>query len=93
MQATSQRIGILEGASGGGTGGPGPLEIVAAEMAGDVDDFTDAVEAGDFACCHRFGVEFVGINASGGDFGFFEAFGAGRMDRPGVELLFEIGER
>ena len=86
LKALSQR------ASGGGTGGPGPLEIVAAEMAGDVDDFADEVEAWDLAGFHGFGVEFVGINASGGDFSLFEAFGAGGVDGPGVELFFEIGE-
>ena len=48
----------LEGAAGGDAGGPGPLEVVAAEPAGDVDDLADEVEAGDVAALHGAGVEF-----------------------------------
>lgn len=34
--------------------GPGPLEVEAAEVAGDVDDFADEIEAGGVAGFHRF---------------------------------------
>ena len=67
----------LQGAAGGGAGGPGPLEVEAAQVAGDVDNFADEEEAGDFARFHGFAGEFVGVDAAGGDFGFFVAFGAG----------------
>ena len=83
---------VLKGAAGGGAGGPGPLEIVTAETARDIYDFADEIEAGDFAGFHGFGVEFVGVDAAGGDFGFFVAFGAGGMDGPGVKLFFQISE-
>jgi len=68
------------------------LEVVAAEPAGDVDDFADEMEAGDDAAFEGAGVEGVGIDASGGDFGFVVAFGAGGGDAPGVELALHFGE-
>jgi hypothetical protein len=79
----------LEGAAGSGGGGPGPLEIEAAEVAGDVDDFADEEEAWDFAGFHGFAGEVGGVDAAGGDFGFFVAFGAGGADGPGVQFRFE----
>ena len=59
-------------------------------MAGDVDDFSDEVEAGNVAAFHRFGGELVGVDAARGDFSFFVAFGSCRSDLPRVQLLFEI---
>src|SRR5882724_4565614 len=79
---------ILEGAAGRGGGGPGPLEIEAAEVAGDVDDFADEEEAGDFAGFHGFAGQFGGVDATGRDFGFFVAFGAGGLDLPGMQIPF-----
>ena len=78
--------------AGGDGGGPGPLEVVAAEPAGDVDDFADEEEAGDDAALQGAGVERVGVDAAGGDFGFVVAFGAGGREAPGVELAFHFGE-
>ena len=72
--------------------GPGPLEVEAAEVAGDVDDFADEEQAGNFAAFHGFGGEFVGVDAAAGDFGFFVAFGACGHEAPGMHLLLEIGE-
>ena len=74
------------------------MEVETAEVAGDVDDFADEKEAGDFAGFHGFAGEFGGVYTAGGDFGFFVAFGAGGDDGPVVELAFEffeggIGER
>ena len=69
------------------------MEIEAAELAGDVNDFTDEEEAGDFAAFHRFTGEFVGVYAADGDFGLLEAFRGGGRERPGVHLCFEGGER
>ena len=34
---------MLQGAAGGCGGGPGPLEVVASQPAGDVDDLADEV--------------------------------------------------
>jgi len=65
------------------------LEIEAAEVAGDVDYFADEEEAGDLAGFHGFAGEFSGVYAACGDFGFFVAFRAGRVDGPGVEFRFE----
>ena len=62
------------------------MEVVAAEPAGDVYYLADAVEAGDFFGLHGFGVEFGGVDSSGGDFCFGVAFGACGDDAPGVEL-------
>ena len=69
------------------------MEVVAAEPAGDVDDFADEVEAGDFVALHGAGVEFGGVDAAGGDFGFGVAFGAGGSDasRCGVALRLRRG--
>jgi len=83
----------LKGAGGGGGGGPGPLEVEAAEMAGDVDDFADEEKAAEIAGFHGFAGEFASVDAAGGDFGFLVAFGGGGGNGPGVELLFESGER
>src|SRR5208282_5374944 len=75
-----------------GTGRPGPLEIEATEMAGDVDDFADEKQAGDFAALHGFGGELVGGDTAGGDFGFLVALGSCGRDRPAVRLIFQVGE-
>jgi hypothetical protein len=60
------------------------LEVEAAEVAGDVNDFADEEEAGDEGGFHGFTGEFAGVDAAGGDFGFFVAFGGSGRDRPGV---------
>src|SRR5208337_4660552 len=86
MGSSSARA--LHGAAGGGCGGPGPLEVEAAEVAGDVNDFADEEEAGDFARFHGFAGEFVGVNAADGDFGFVEAFGGGGSEGPSVNSFF-----
>ena len=65
------------------------MEIEAAEVAGDVDDFADEKEAGHFAAFHGFAGEFVGVDAAGGHFGFFVAFRVGRNDDPFVQIAFE----
>ncbi len=79
----------LEGLGGGVGAGPGPLEVEATEVAGDVDDFTDEEEAANFRGFHGFAGKSAGIHAASGDFGFFVAFGGCRSDRPGVESIFE----
>jgi len=69
------------------------LKIEAAEVAGDVDDFADEVQARDFSRFHGFAGEFTGVDAAGSDFGFGVAFGACGEDWKGVESFFESGER
>jgi len=65
------------------------LEIEAAEVAGDVDDFADEEEAEDFAGFHGFAGEFSSVDAAGGDFGLFVTLGAGGLDLPRVQFSFE----
>ena len=81
-----------DGLGGGVGGGPGPLEVVASEPAGDVDDLADEVEARDEAGLHGAGVEGGGGDAAGGDFGFGEAFGGGGDDVGGVDFFFQEGD-
>ena len=76
-----------DGLGGGVSGGPGPLEIVAAEVARYVDDLSDEEEAGDAAGLHCFGVEFIGGNAAAGDFSFVKAFRASGNELPLVEAV------
>ena len=68
------------------------MEIEAAELAGDVDDFPDEKQAGDQARFHGFTGQFAGVDAAGGDFGFGIAFGVHGKDSPVMQLLFEGGE-
>ena len=84
--------GCGDSPAGGGTAGPGPLEVEAAEVAGDVDDFADEVEARDVAGFHGSGGELVGVDAAGGDFGFLKAFGAVRIDGPVMKAVVSFFE-
>ena len=68
---------MLQRSSRRGAGGPCPLKIKAAEMAGYVDDFADEEQATDLAAFHGLGGEFIRVYAAGGDFGFVIAFGSG----------------
>ena len=61
-------------------------------MAGDIDHFADEEKAWNETGFHRFAGEFVGVDASGGDFGFFVAFGGGGDNRPSMKLLLERGQ-
>lgn len=72
----------LKGAGGGGGGGPSPLEIEAAELTGDVDNFADEEQAGDEARFHGFTRKLAGVDAASGDFGFGVTFGIGWTDGP-----------
>src|SRR5271157_5347709 len=91
MGSSSARA--LHGAAGGGCGGPGPLEVEAAEVAGDVNDFADEEETGNFAGLHGFAGEFVGVYAADGDFGLLKAFSSCGCEGPSLYVLFESGQR
>jgi len=68
--------------AGGNGGGPGPLKVEAAEMAGDVDGFSYEEEAGYGSRFHGSGVEPRGIDAACCDFRFFKSFCAGGVEGP-----------
>lgn len=72
----------LERAGGSGGRCPGPLEIEAAQVAGDVDDFAYEKESGDETRFHGFTGEFASVNAAGGNFGLFVAFAGRRSEGP-----------
>ncbi len=56
--------GFLQCCGAGMGGGPGPLEVEAAQMAGYIDDLADEEEAGHAAGLHAGGAEFPGVNAT-----------------------------
>ena len=64
------------------------MEVEPAEVAGDVDDFSDEEEAGDMAGLHGAGLQVAAVDAASGDFGLQVAFGAGGMEGVVVEVLF-----
>lgn len=86
------RWGQSHGAAGGGGGGPCPLEVEAAKVAGDVDDFSDEVEAGDGAALHGLRGEHGGADAAGGDFGLLIAFGSGWREGEVVQTALQLVE-
>jgi hypothetical protein len=60
--------------TGAKTGCPGPLEVEAAKLAGNVDHFPDKEKAGHFLCFHGFCGKFAGIDSASGDFRFSVTF-------------------
>ena len=72
--------------------GPGPLEVIAAEVAGDVDDFSNKVKAGRFAGFEGLGGKFAGIHAAERDFGFFVADRSARADAPVMEACGDFAQ-
>src|SRR5215218_4550419 len=59
--------------------GPGPLEVVAAEVAGHVHDFAYEVEAGRAPRLQRLGRKFIRRDAAARHLGLLESFGAGGL--------------
>ncbi len=66
---------------------PGPLEVEAAEVAGDVEDFADEIEARYVAGFHRFRRKVLRIDAACGDFRRAETLRPLRFDAPAIHLL------
>ena len=81
------------GAARRGDRGPSPPKVEAAEMAGDIHDFANKEETGDFAGFHGFAVKFIGVHTADSDFGFFITFGSCRCDDSFVNLTLESFER
>ena len=75
------------------SGRPGPLEVEAAELAGDVNHFTDEEKAGNFSRLHGRGGKFVSIDTTCRDFRFSVALGPFRFHFPPMQLTFGVGER
>lgn len=82
MQASPSR---LERLTGGDGGGPRPLKIEAAQVAGDVDGFSDEEEARDVAGFEGAGVEVGGVDTAGGDLGLLKSFRADGMKLPSTQ--------
>src|SRR5207244_12242584 len=69
---------------------PCPLKVESAQMASNVHDFTDEIQAGDFAALHHLCGKLIGVHASSGDFGFVVAVGAFWSDGPVVRTALEF---
>jgi len=63
-------------------GCPGPLEIIAPQPAGDVEDFSDEIKPGDLAGLEGLGGQFTGVDPASRDFGFAVALGSAGLDLP-----------
>jgi hypothetical protein len=64
------------------------LEVEAAEVAGDVDGFSNEEEAGNGAGFQGARVQAAGVDATGGDFGLLKTLSAGGMEGEGAETAF-----
>jgi len=79
-----------QGTARGCARGPRPLEVEAAQVPGNIDDFADEKQPRDFSGLHRLAGKFFGVHATGGDFGFFVPFGIRRRESPFVNFALEI---
>lgn len=68
---------------------PSPLEIIAAQLSGDVQNLADEIKTGDFAALKSFRRYFAGIYPAAGHFGGSEPFGAIWSDVP---VMDEVGD-
>src|SRR5262249_56890394 len=82
-----------EGLPGGPAARPRPLEVIAAEPAGDVDGFADEEEPAHAARLHGLLGKRVGVDASGGDFSLGVPFRAAGREAPGFEPARRFAER
>src|SRR3546814_11612525 len=71
---------------------PRPLKIESAEPAGDVDDFTDEIQTGDLARCHRRRRQLVRVDAAARPFGGAITLGAAGGDRPGMQARGNLAQ-
>ncbi len=84
------RIIRLNNFAGRVAAGPGPLEIVAAQPAGDIDDFANEIKAGHGTAFHRLGGECCGVHTPHGYFRLGIAAGIGGYQGPVAEVLHEL---
>lgn len=68
--------GICERLCGEPACAEGGLEVVAADPAVEIKDFSGEEETGDELTHQSAGIDFIECDPSGGDFGFFEATGS-----------------
>src|SRR3546814_12885327 len=73
---------VLDDLPGGVAGGPRPLEIEAAEPAGDIKALADEMEPRHLLRLEGLGGELVGVDAAGGHLGGAAAPGTGRLQAP-----------
>ena len=71
---------------------PCPLEVKPAQLAGDIDHFSNEKKSRHFLRFHRLGGKFVGIDATRGDFRFSVTLGSFRIDFPSMQLMFGVSE-
>ncbi len=83
--AVRQRQGTGVGA------GPGPLEVVAAQPAGDVDHLADEIQPG-LLRLHRLRRQVAGVDAAQRDLSLFVALGAGGHQFPARQTLGQAGQ-
>ena len=73
---------------------PGPLEIEAAQVTGDIDGFADEVQSAKGRCLHGPGRQAVGIHTAEGHFGGVDTGGLSSrtMEATTVRGLYFVGE-
>ena len=71
------QIWDLDASAGEDACAEGGLEVVAADGAVEIEDFTGEVQAGDELAFHRAAIDFAEQDAAGGDFCFGKAASAG----------------
>jgi EAL domain-containing protein (putative c-di-GMP-specific phosphodiesterase class I) len=84
--------GLRHGLGAGGCAGPGPLEVVAAQPAGDVHHLANKVQAGLGLALHGLLRQCLGVHAAQRDLGLFVALGARGRDFPARELVGQLGQ-
>src|SRR5450432_3073684 len=89
-RASRQRRTSLGDLAGRVAARPSPLEIVAAEPAGDVDHFADEIKSRDAARLHCFRRQLARIDAADGHFGFRITLRAAWSNRPLVNESHQV---
>lgn len=81
--------GGLDGFAGGVAGREGYLEVIAASVGVEVEEFADDIESADEAAFHGFRVHFGEGDATLGDDGFVPVVGAGYGEFDAFEPVAE----
>jgi hypothetical protein len=72
---------------------PGPLEIIPAEPAGDINSFPDHIQSGQVFCAERSLIKAVGIDPANRDFSLGKAFGSVWSETPVTQLRTRKDQR